>query len=134
MPFRDVLAAHPTAKMSTELAEALEAIVDCAQTCSSCSDACLGEPECGDLRRCIRICLDCADVCDVTARLLLRQTESDLRLVRTQVEVCVEACRVCAEECERHAEGHKHCEICARACRRAEQAATRLLQSLRVSR
>ena len=34
----------------------------------------------------------------------------------------IAACRLCAEECERHAAKMQHCRICGEACRRCERA------------
>jgi hypothetical protein len=41
--------------------------------CTGCSDACLAEPDVAELVRCIRLCLDCSDLCAVTARIVTRQ-------------------------------------------------------------
>jgi hypothetical protein len=108
------------------LSQAASELVGCAQTCTACADACLGEDQVQNLRRCIRTCLDCADVCVAAGSLISRQTESDPKLIRSQLEACVVACRVCAEECERHASHHEHCRICGESCRRCEQACDQL--------
>ena len=106
----------------------IEACYDCAQSCTACADACLGEEEdVAMLVRCIRLCQDCADVCVTTGRVLTRQTAFDARLARAVVDACAQACRTCAEECERHAGHHEHCRVCAEACRRCEQACAELL-------
>jgi hypothetical protein len=114
------------------LLEALAALHDCALACTSCADACLGEKEPQNLVRCIRLNLDCADVCEATGRLLSRQTEPDWSLIRAQLEACASACRSCGDECQRHAGMHQHCQVCAESCRRCEQACNRLLQALPV--
>ena len=127
---RQMLETHPRPSQSGDQAALLaciEACFDCAQTCTSCADACLGEDMVQLLVRCIRLNLDCADVCDTTGRILARQTEMDLQLVRAQLQACAEACRVCGEECARHADMHRHCAVCAESCRRCEQACNRLL-------
>ena len=90
----------------------------------ACADACLGEEEFAPLVRCIRLNLDCDDVCDVTGRLLSWQTEPNWTVLRAQIEACVAACRACAAACERYAEHHEHCQICAASCRRCEEACT----------
>jgi hypothetical protein len=76
--------------------------------------------------RCVRLCLDCADICDATRRIVTRQTASALGVVRAAVEACVVACRACRQECE----GHEHCRICAAVCTRWEQACGDLLASM----
>jgi hypothetical protein len=111
------------------LAEAAHAAFDCAQTCTACANACLGEPQVQDLVRCIRLNLHCADLCDTTGRLISRQ--EDPELARAILQACALACRLCAEECERHAkEGVQHCRVCAEACRTCEQACGRLIAAL----
>ena len=113
------------------LGECIEACFECAQACTSCADACLSEDQITELRKCIRLDLDCADVCDATGRVLTRQTEYDAPTSMALLEACRETCATCAEECERHAEMHEHCRVCAEACRRCEQSCERLLGAMR---
>jgi hypothetical protein len=113
------------------LASCIEACVECAQSCTACADACLSEEQVSELRKCIRLDLDCADICDVTGRVLTRQTEYDAPTSKAQLESCKEICATCAEECERHAEHHEHCRVCAEACRRCESACQELLSAMK---
>ena len=82
------------------------------------------------LRRCIRLCLDCADVCMTTGQILSGQTEPAWDLVRRQHQACVTDCQVCGQECVRHADGHEHCRMCADACRHPEEACNQVLNAL----
>src|SRR5690606_4400884 len=59
------------------LSSALDALIACAQTCTACADACLAEQQPADLRACIRLNLDCADICGATARVFSRHTAGD---------------------------------------------------------
>lgn len=113
------------------LAACIEACFSCADTCTSCADACLSEEMVADLRKCIRLNLDCADVCSATGRVLTRQTEYDAPTTKAQLEACREVARTCAEECERHAGMHEHCRICAEACRRCDEACQELLTAMK---
>jgi hypothetical protein len=114
-----------------ELADAISVLHDCAQTCTACADACLAEAQVADLIRCIRLNLDCADICNATASSLSRQTAYDPAVTRALLEACIVACRTCGEECRRHAEhGMEHCRVCAEACDRCAQACERLLQAV----
>ncbi|GAA2624296.1 four-helix bundle copper-binding protein [Dactylosporangium fulvum] len=122
---------QPTIIDRAMLATALDAITSCAETCTACADACLGEEMVERLVRCARLDLDCADICTATARVLTRQTGFDVNLVRAQLEACAVACRVCADECTKHAAMHQHCRICAESCRRCEQACRDMLSALR---
>ena len=128
----EMLRTHPQFSISTNpaLAACIEACFECAQTCTMCADACLGEEHVAHLRRCIRLNLDCADICAATGRLLARQTETDWMLIRSQVQVCLTACQLCATECEQHASMHEHCRVCAEACRRCEAACQALLTAI----
>ena len=110
------------------LAEAIEALFDCAQACTACADACLAESGLEDLVRCIRLNLHCADICTTTGRLLSRQEAPEL--ARAMLETCALACKLCGDECVGHASHMEHCRICAEACRRCEDACRRLLGSL----
>lgn len=128
---RDMISAHPNYALSgnSNLQNAMEAIAACAQVCTSCADACLAEPMVADLVRCIRLNLDCADVCHATAQVLMRQTATEAALWRELVNTCRTACRLCAEECERHAGMHEHCRICADHCRACARVCDGLLQA-----
>ena len=107
------------------LAEAIDAVVTASQASTACADACLDEY---NLQRdCVTACLTCADVCDVTARLLSRSARWDRTVVWSLVETCAKACSACASHCEGHSDTAKHCGVCAEACRRAERACQQLL-------
>ena len=112
------------------MAECVELCLACEQTCLICADACIGEKQPEMLRRCIRLNLDCADVCGATGRLLSRLAGADPSLLRAQLEVCLRACATCGAECQRHAEQHEHCRICAEVCRACEEHGRRLLSDL----
>jgi hypothetical protein len=131
MHTREMLDTHPRpARMDVgALAGCIEACFDSLQSCTTCADACLGEATAAALRRCIRLNLDCADVCDATGRILSRISEPDAGLIQAQLRACMEACRLCAAECEKHAGHHVHCRVCAQACRRCEEACRDLLRS-----
>ena len=132
MQTREMIATHPDVKGSVNqmLIEAIDAAYACAQTCTSCADACLAEEMVAELRQCIRFNLDCADVCLAMATLGNRRTGSNEEVIRKMLEACVTACRVCAEECRRHASHHEHCRLCAESCRRCQEACERALRGM----
>lgn len=129
---RQMLEAHPGQGMFdlSAVAETIDVLYECVQTCTICADACLAEPQVDMLRRCIRLNLDCADLCETTARVLSRLTEYDADVIRSTLEACAVACAACGVECERHAAHMRHCEICAERCRACEQACRQLLQAV----
>ena len=99
------------------LGRCIHACMETAQVCTACADACLGERMSG-LETCIRLNLDCADVCTAACRVLSRQQNPDLALVAMMIELCAVASDACARECERHANRHAHCQVAAAACHR----------------
>ena len=111
------------------LSQCIEACVSCELACNACADACLVEPDIDKLRRCIRLNLDCLDICAATARLLSRRQTVD-RHLQAQLETCARVCASCGEECRRHAASHEHCRVCADACRWCEQQCRGLLKAL----
>jgi hypothetical protein len=132
MQTREMLAEHPDVKGSVNdaLIAAIEQMYACAQTCTSCADACLAEPMVAELRQCIRLNLDCADVCAATGVLANRRTGSNEEVIRRMLEACVAACRICGEECRRHAASHEHCRICADACQACGRACQQALATM----
>ena len=70
MSIEQMLAEHPHVKPETDnvpLRTAVRDLMVCAAVCNSCADACVAEPM--DMRQCIRLCLDCADIGTATARM-----------------------------------------------------------------
>ena len=114
----------------TLLAAAIDAISDCAQACIADTDANLGEQDVTEMVRCIRLCLDCTDICTATAAVISRPADYDANVARPLLQACVAICKSCGDECERHAH-MQHCRICAEACRRCERACRELLDALK---
>jgi len=98
-----------------DLAACIDPLFRLCQSCTACADACLGAEIVAELRR------------DATGRVLSRQAGYDPELTGAALTACRDACRRCAEECDRHAEMHEHRRVCAAACRRCADACDRLL-------
>ena len=110
------------------LAAAIDAISDCAQACTADTDADLSEQNLAEMAKCIRLCLDCTDVCTATGGVISRLAEYDPGATRPLLEACVVICKSCGDECKRHAH-YEHCRVCAEACRRCERACRALLDA-----
>jgi hypothetical protein len=132
MQTREMIATHPDVRgnVNQALIAAIDEAYACAQTCTSCADACVAEEMVAQLRQCIRLNLDCADVCAATATLANRRTGSNEEVIRKLLDACITACQLCGEECQRHASKHEHCRICAESCRRCEEACQKALRSM----
>ena len=112
------------------LAAAIDAISDCAQACTADTDADLSEQNLAEMAKCIRLCLDCTDVCTATGGVISRLAEYDPGATRPLLEACVVICKSCGDECKRHAH-YEHCRVCEQACRRCERACQELLDALK---
>jgi hypothetical protein len=132
MHAQQMIASHPHVKGDTNdaLIRCVEECYSCAQACTSCADACAGEQTVQQLTQCIRLNLDCADVCKATGAVGTRRTGSNEEVIRQMLRACETACRLCGEECERHASQHEHCRICAEVCRGCERACAEALRSM----
>lgn len=114
---------------AAEVAAAIDACLNCVQSCTSCADADLVEPDVEDMRDCVALDRNCADVCQLSARLLSRPAHWDSFVIHRVLQACVRVCDNCAEECARHAAHHRHCAICERACRACVEACSALLDN-----
>ena len=95
----------------------IEALANCAAECSHCATACLDEHDVKMLSRCIKLDIDCAGICMLTASYVARGSEHADHLLKE----CAEICEACAQECEKHAH-MEHCRSCAETCRRCAEA------------
>lgn len=83
---------------------------DCRATCLACVDSCLDEE---GRKECIKLCLDCADICAICTSITSRKGP----MAKEILELCIIACEKCAAECSKHADD-KACQECAAACKR----------------
>lgn len=132
MYVQEMIRTHPHVRgdVNSALVRCIEACFACAATCTACADACLGEDKAQSLTQCIRLNLDCADLCAAAGAVSTRRSGGNVSVIRMALEACAEACRNCAQECEGHAGHHEHCRICAEACRRCETACDEAILSL----
>jgi hypothetical protein len=89
----------------------IDVLNDCAAECSHCMIACLDENEVKTLAKCIKLEIDCAEICRLTASYASRGSEHAAHIMME----CAEICNACAAECEKHSY-MEHCKRCAQAC------------------
>lgn len=95
---------------------AIDSLYACAAECDHCASACLAESDPKPLAECIKLDIDCAEMCRFTAGAMARDSSSVKEIAR----LCADICDRCGAECEKH--DMDHCRACARACRQcAEQ-------------
>jgi hypothetical protein len=78
------------------LAAAIDAMTDCAQACIADTDADLGEQNVTEMIRCIRLCLNCADVCTTTAGVTSRPAGYDADVTEPLLEPAWRSARAAA--------------------------------------
>jgi hypothetical protein len=113
------------------LAATIDALKDCAQACGADIDANLSEPNLADMVKCIRLCLDCVDVCTAAVGVVSRRNHDGANVANLLLTACVASCQACGDECHRHAHMHAHCRVCEEACRRCEESCRELLDALK---
>lgn len=88
----------------------IDACNRCVVTCTHCASSCLEEENVKMLTKCIRLDLDCADICQLAVKLMARKSAFAEEVCR----LCAEICEACGEECRKH--DMDHCQECADAC------------------
>lgn len=129
-----MLRSHPDKPNHADIiSRCIDACFNCQETCIACADACLSERDVQKLVTCIRLDLDCAEVCAAMGNVIARANKAGHRqLLEALLTTCVAFCRACASECERHAQMHKHCQLCAKACNQCVDACNDVLASMRM--
>jgi hypothetical protein len=90
----------------------------------------MAEETVADLRECIWLNLDCADLTATTGAVIARLTKPHKAPMKALLNATIEICHSCAEVCDSHAEMHEHCKACAECCRSGAQACVALLEAM----
>ncbi|WP_051312940.1 hypothetical protein [Sporocytophaga myxococcoides] len=91
--------------------ELIEILSACSVVCKKCAAACLVENNFEKYSICAKLTLDCAGITNLTGELSVRGS----LVLDKQLDVCIDICRLCAAECERHPE-ISLCKSCAHIC------------------
>jgi hypothetical protein len=95
-----------------ETKELIEELYACSAECITCYNACQQEENKEEMERCMKLDQECADICELSASLLERNSPNGNKFIL----LCSEICDLCAEECEQHK--MDHCRRCAEKCRK----------------
>ncbi len=95
----------------------IDALNNCIAECNHCAVACLDEQDVKSLSKCIKLDIDCAQICSLMVSFLSRGSEHAMHLMKE----CAEICDACAAQCEKHAHHHEHCKVCAESCRKCAE-------------
>lgn len=102
----------------------IDALNNCATVCNHCITACLEEEDVKMLANCIKLDIDCAEICGIVAGFLARGSAHASHLLPE----CADICNTCAEECEKHTH-MEHCKECAEACRKCAEACDQMVHA-----
>ncbi len=97
--------------------ELIRTLNECAVECNHCTSACLEEQDVKMLAKCIKLEIDCAEICRLATSFLARGSEHAEHILKE----CAEICEACAKECESHSH-MEHCKKCAEVCRKCAEA------------
>ncbi|POP41525.1 four-helix bundle copper-binding protein [Superficieibacter electus] len=104
--------------MLDEYKKCIETCYLCAVACDNCAASCLEEESLEMMRTCIKLDIQCANICRFAAQSMT--LNSDSTYVQELCRLCADVCQKCGDECATHE--HEHCQDCSRACHRcAEQ-------------
>src|SRR3546814_16472543 len=108
---QEIIRTHPHAQGNTNdvLIRCVEECYACAQACTACADACLGEQMVRQPTQCIRLNLDCTDVCAATGAVATRRTGANDQVIRRLLAHCGPACRTRGPEVKHHGGQPEHC-------------------------
>ena len=95
----------------------IDALTSCVAECNHCTAACLEEKDVKMLARCIKLDIDCAEICNLAISFVSRGSEHAEHVLHE----CAEICNECAKECEKHSH-MEHCKRCAEICRACAEA------------
>jgi hypothetical protein len=95
----------------------IETLNRCVAVCNHCATACLDEENVKMMARCIKLDIDCAEICGLAASFVARGSEHADHVLNE----CADICNACAEECGKHSR-MEHCRICAETCRECAEA------------
>jgi len=106
--------------------EYIDACLACSTACHHCAASCLQEKDVTHLATCIRLDMECAAICETTARVM----SINGHLSEQLCSLCAEICNRCAGECEKHAKmGMEHCRECAEACYHCAEVCSRMVHA-----
>lgn len=100
----------------------IDACFACATACDHCAASCLDEQDVKRMAPCIKLDMDCAQICRLAASYMARGS----RFAQALCRLCGEICETCAEECAQHQ--MDHCQRCANACRRCAEECQKMAQ------
>ena len=114
--------------ISPEMQDCIRNCIDCTRACRETLAYCLSKGGKHVAESHIRLLMDCAEACDMSASMMLRGSEFHAR----HCALCAEICKACEESCEEFA-GDATMKACEDACRRCFESCRRMEQDARAA-
>ncbi len=110
-------ASAPTAQKNTSavLQTCIQNCLESSQICIQTIDHCLTKGGEHAEAKHIKLLQDCADLCELSARFMLRNSDFHSQICKT----CAEICTACADNCEAMAVSDTEMKACAEACKKS---------------
>lgn len=131
---RQLIDCHPLGYGTLDrkkLEAAILGLYSSAQAATACADGILSANLLRDMTECLRACLDTADVCEATAKVLSRCTGYEASVTGPVLEAAIAVLERCGHECARHASMHMHCRLCSETCLGAAEACRQMLGAVK---
>ena len=115
MSIAEMISEHPDVDghLNDPLAQVVRHAMFASAITASCADACVAEE--GDMRQCIRACLDASDAAHALSRIAARRTGSNEGVIEAAMTFAKKALENCERECKKH--DNAHCRRCTTMCR-----------------
>jgi hypothetical protein len=114
--------------LDSKIKECIELTTECHATCVETFTYCLGLGGRHRDEEVLRLLLDCAEVCQTAARLMLHRSAFHAR----GCALCAEICRCCAEICGQFPED-KQLTACAESCRRCAESCASMSETAKAA-
>lgn len=108
---------------------AMQRLIDAASACEQACTMCAGSMGMEGMDRCCAMCMNCADMCNTTMRMMLRPAGFDMDSMMAMLQANMVMCTACAAECEQH--DIQTCRMCAEACREMARACEAMMASMK---
>lgn len=106
----------------------IEACERCANACDHCATSCLAEENVAQMANCVRLDMDCAQVCRLAVAAMSRGSDFAAQIC----DLCADICEACANECSHH--DNEHCRACAAACKECAEICRQMSKAPQASR
>jgi len=114
-------------EVTKETRECVQACLDCHNCCTQMIAACMEADHCDS--KTMKMLMDCAQMCQMCAGLMLRGSDMSGKMCA----MCVEMCNACALACETMAKGNARLMQCAKACRACADMCMRLVSKAKAA-